>query len=152
MSLDMNRELLKTLHVHTEDLPFVEFTPGTETRLLQVRPSEGLVVTHIRAQPGAMSALHRHPSPVYGWTVDGQWGHDHQYLYRPGTYIFETPGVIHQFINGPTVTEAVFISTGDLEIIDPETLELAAAATPRQILDQYVAKCEAIGVTPGILN
>lgn len=152
MSLDMNRELLKTLHVHTDDLPFVEFTPGTETRLLQVRPSEGLVVTHIRAQPGTMSALHRHPSPVYGWTVSGQWGHDHQYLYRPGTYIFETPSVIHQFINGPTVTEAVFVSTGDLEIIEPESLEMVAAATPQQILDQYVAKCEQIGVVPAVLN
>src|SRR5690606_41087266 len=66
-----------------------------------------------------------------------------------GTYIFETPGVIHQFINGPTVTEAVFVSTGDLELIDPESLELAGAATPAQILDQYVAKCEAIGVKIG---
>lgn len=152
MSLDMDRELLKTLHVHTDELPFVEFTPGTQTRLLQVRPSEGLVVTHIRAQPGAMSALHRHPEPVYGWTVAGQWGHDHQYLYRPGTYIFETPGVIHQFINGPTVTEAVFISTGELELIDPDTLELVASATPSQIGEQYVAKCEAIGVTPKLLH
>ena len=152
MSVDMDRELLKTLHVHTDDLPFVEFTPGTETRLLQVRPRDRLVVTHIRARPGATSALHRHPSPVYGWTVAGGWGHDHQYLYKPGTYIFETPGVIHQFVNGPTATEAVFVSTGDLELIDPASRELIGVATPRQILDEYIAKCEAAGVIPDVLG
>jgi 2,4'-dihydroxyacetophenone dioxygenase len=152
MSLDMDREILKTLHINTEEIPFIEFLPGTETRLLQVRPSEKLVVTHIRAQPGAVSALHRHPSPVYGWTIQGQWGHDQQFEYRPGSYIFETPGVIHQFLAGPVVTEAVFISTGDLEFIDPETLEVRATATPQQILDQYMAKCEAIGIKPPILS
>lgn len=152
MSLNMGNELLKTLHVNSEELPFVEFQPGTETRLLQVRPSEKLVVTHVRARPGAVSPLHRHPSPVYGWTVSGRWGHDDRYEYRPQSYIFETPGVVHQFINGPVVTEAVFISTGDLEFIDPETLEVAATLSPEAILDQYMDRCASLDLTPAVLG
>jgi hypothetical protein len=53
--------------------------------------------------------------------LHGSWGHDQEHRYRPGTYIFETPTVIHRFVNGPSVTEAVFVSFGDLEFIDPET-------------------------------
>ena len=152
MPNEMDRELLKTLHVHSEDLPFIEFLPGYESRILHVRPSDKLVVTQVRAQPGSMSALHRHPSPVYGWTLDGSWGHDHEYKYRPGTYIFETPSVIHRFVNGPSVTEAVFVSTGDLEFIDPETREVINVARPQELLDIYVAASEELGYKPKVLS
>lgn len=147
----MDKELLKTLHIHSDDLPFIEYQPGIETRILQVT-SDGVVATQIRAQPGAMSRLHRHPAPVYGWTISGQWGHDHQYAYRPGTYIFETPTVVHRFVNGPAVTEAVFISTGGVEGIDPETLEPINYSTPETMLQVYLAECEKRGLPAKYLS
>jgi hypothetical protein len=84
--------------------------------------------------------------------LQGAWGHDHEYRYRPGTYIFETPSVIHRFVNGKSVTEAVFVSFGDLEFIDPETREVTKLARPQEMLDVYIAASEELGYKPNVLS
>lgn len=142
---------LKTLHIQSGDLPYVELEPGLEYRLLQARPSEGLTVTQVRAQPGASSTLHRHAAPVFGLTVSGAWGHDDSYDYRPGSYIYETPGVPHRFLNGPEVSEAVFISLGDVEHLDPKSLKVVKRLTPSDIHETFVAFCAARRIAPKIL-
>lgn len=142
---------LKTLHIQSDDLPYVELEPGLEYRLLQVRPSEGLTVTQVRAQPGACSTLHQHTAPVFGFTVSGGWGHDDNYEYRPGSYIYETPGVPHRFLNGPEVSEVVFISLGDVEHLDPKSLKVVKRLTPSDIHGTFVAFCSAMGIAPEIL-
>src|SRR5262249_37169290 len=145
-------ELLKTLHIHSDELPFIESEPGLETRILQARPEEGLGVAQLRAQPGAASRLHRHLSPAFGWTLLGAWGHDQPYSYRPGSYIYETTGVVHRLLNGPAVTEAVFISTGITEWIDPETQEVTGVLSPAGMREGYLAACEAQGLPVKILH
>lgn len=143
---------LITLHRHSDEVPFVAFGGGTNVRILHARPSEGFVVTQVKADPGAESKLHRHLGPVFGWTLDGRWGHDHTYEYRPGTYIFETPGVIHKFYGGDKTIDAIFISHGVLEFIDEDTMEVAASLAPDMIVKQYMEACEKAGVgRPNIL-
>jgi 2,4'-dihydroxyacetophenone dioxygenase len=151
---DVEAELLKTLHIHADDLPFVEFESGIKTRLLHARPQEGLVVTQIQASPGIVGRLHRHLEPVFGFTTRGTWGHDTDYKYRPGTYVYETPGVVHRFLAGPhEPAEAIFVSHGNLEWFDPETLEVVGVATPQVMLDAYVTKCAQLGhAAPSLLS
>ena len=136
---------LSTLHIHSEDIPWVEFFDGVAVRILHARPSEDFVVTQIKAQPGAESGLHRHLKPVFGWTVSGHWGHDRNYEYRPGTYIFEPQGIIHKFLAGSEPVNAVFISHGTLEQIDPETLEVTQSISPAEYVEHYLTACEKAG-------
>lgn len=144
---------LRTLHIHADDLPFVDYMPGLELRYLQARPEENISVVELRAAPGAMTGLHRHAAPVFGITTRGQWGHDTSYEYRPGSYIFETPGVVHRFMNGPEITQAYFISTGAYEPIDAETLEVVGATTMQDGVTAYFEACEAAGhPRPNILR
>lgn len=142
-----------TLHLHSDTIPWVDFGGGTKVRILQARPSENFVVTQIQADPGCSSKLHRHLEPVFGWTVEGRWGHDHTYEYRPGTYIFETPGVLHKFHAGDKPVNAVFISHGILEYIDEATLEVTAALDSGAVLNHYMQMCEQSGLPrPNILS
>jgi quercetin dioxygenase-like cupin family protein len=148
----MDLAALQTLHIMSEDVPYVEMEPGLEYRILQARPEDNLTVTQVRAQPGASTGLHQHASPVFGWTVRGAWGHDRDYKYRPGSYIYETPGVPHRFLNGDEVTEAIFVSLGDVEHLDPATEEVVGAASTADILGAYLRACEEAGLpTPEIL-
>lgn len=144
---------LDTLHLHSNEIPFVDFGTGTKVRILHARPSEDFVVTQIHADPGCSQQLHRHLGPVFGWTVEGRWGHDHSYEYRPGTYIFETPGVIHKFHAGDKPVNAVFVGYGNLEYIDEATLEVTKAVTSAGILEYYLQMCEQAGLPrPNVLG
>lgn len=150
--LDIARELEKTLHIHSNELPYVEAGFGTSHRILMARPDEGLFAVQVRAEPGATSGLHKHHSHVFGFTTRGAWGHDDRYLYRPGTFIYETPGVVHQFVNGPEVSEAVFIGDPCLDFVDPETMEVISTYNGQQILAGYLKKCGELGITPRFLQ
>jgi 2,4'-dihydroxyacetophenone dioxygenase len=155
---------LSTLHIHAADVPWVSQAvasqsgkievPGVESRVLHARPDEGFVVSSVRAGPGVVSALHRHIGPSFAYTIKGAWGHDTTYAYRADTYVFETPGVIHRFYSGhEPVTEVIFVVYATLELIDPESMEVTATATPRDVVDGYFAMCEAAGLPrPNILT
>lgn len=149
----MNQSDFSTLHLHSQDIPWVNFGGGTSVRILHARPSEDFVVTQIKAEPGAESALHRHLGPVFGWTNEGRWGHDRNYEYRPGTYIFETPGVIHKFLGGDKLIDAVFVSYGVMEHIDEDTLEVTQRLNSADVVKHYMQACEQTGVgRPNILS
>ena len=150
--LDMVKELEKTLHIHAGDLPFIPIAPGQEARVLMARPEENIYAIQLRAEPFCRSALHKHHTPVLAFTTAGIWGHDEQYLYRPGTFIFETPSVIHQFINGPEWTEAVFIGDPNLDMVDPETLETTGSFNGVAMINDYIRKCEGRGISPTYLT
>jgi quercetin dioxygenase-like cupin family protein len=143
---------LQTLHLDEEAVPFVAMQEGLEYRLLHVRPDDGLIVTQLRAQPGAASRLHRHLAPVFGYTTVGAWGHDHTYAYRPGTYVYEPTGVLHRFLNGPVETVAMFISHGDMEYLDPAT-GATDRVTPGVMATAYLEQCESAGLArPAFLS
>lgn len=144
---------LKTMHIACDDVPFVTMEGGLEYRLLQARPADNLTVTQLRAEPGAASRWHRHMAPVFGYTTKGVWGHDRSFEYRPGTYIYETPGVLHRFMNGDEVTEALFISLGDMQYIDPSTQEIVSSVSTDAMVESYLTACEESGLRrPNVLG
>jgi quercetin dioxygenase-like cupin family protein len=153
MDSDLQNVLARTLHLDVGDVPWTPSGPGTELRVLHARPEESFIALQYRAQPGAETPLHRHKGLAFGFTIRGHWGHDRQYLYRPGTYLFETPEVVHQFLNGPEVTEAYFVNHGDLEMLDADGHEVAARFTITDMMNSYFQACESAEVTrPNILR
>jgi 2,4'-dihydroxyacetophenone dioxygenase len=141
----MDDVLTATLHRNCDDLPWTPAGEGLEQRVLHARPDEGFVVVEIKAQPGVRGALHRHLAPVLGFTRSGRWGHDESFDYRPGSYIFETPNVLHRFLTGSEPVDAFFVSYGDQEVVDPDTLEVLARLDVRTQLAGYFAACEDLG-------
>ena len=142
-----------TLHNHSDRIPWVDFGGGTRVRVLHARPAEDFIVTQIQAAPGSETQLHRHLGPVFGWTNEGRWGHDRTFEYKPGTYIFEPPGVIHKFYAGADPVDAIFVSHGALEYIDPETLEVTNRLTVEATLNYYLQACEQQGLPrPDVLG
>lgn len=152
----------KTLHIRADDVPWViqpggtvdeGYQPAVATRVLHSRPRDSFIVAQIRAEPGATTALHRHKAPAMGFTEQGAWGHDHNFSYRPGVYLFETPGVLHRFINGPETSVVTFLHTGDIEFVDVESRETTAILALDDIVRGYFEACEEAGFDrPNILQ
>ena len=145
---------LWTSHLHSEEVPFVSSgVPGMEQRLLHYREDEHMFTSQLRAAPFTVSGKHVHKGPVYAFTTDGCWGHDPNYEYVRGTYIFEPVGVVHQFFSGPATVDAFFVTFGDLQWFDEETGELAGSLGPAAIVDNYFQRCEEQGLPrPNILR
>ena len=144
-----------TLHVATDDLPWGTTAPGFETRMIHCNLEEGFSVNQIRVQPGVEQGWHRHEAPIFAYTTAGAWGHNRKYEYRPGTYVFETPGVVHRFLNGPEVTEAFFISTGhaDAQFLDMTSGDVIRTVTQADLLEFYLHACEELGIPrPNVLR
>jgi hypothetical protein len=146
----------RTLRVPSEEVPFVEYGEvGTplSVRMVRARPSEDFTVSQLHAPGGSVTDLRRHRSPVFGWTNAGAWGHDRTYSYLLGSCIFETPGVPHHFYAGNEPVDALLVTCCNVEILDPEPGETRSIITPGQILDGYLAGCEAAAIAhPNVLN
>ncbi len=150
----VNEIFARTLHIDYDDVPWVQNRPGVKNRVLQARPEENLVVTQSLYDPGSSVALHRHLAPVFAITRRGAWSHTRNELtYTPGTYVYEAINVLHQFHNGPDLTEALFINTGAVEFVDPATKDVISRETPATVLARYYEKCEAAGLPrPNLLR
>lgn len=148
---------LRTLHIACDDLPWVDqgqSVSGVQSRVLHAPQDGSFVVTQIRTGTHSVSPLHRHIGPAFAYTTLGSWGHDTSYPYRPGTYVFETPGVAHRFYSGAdATTEVIFVSYATLEVLDEDTLEVAGVMSPADVTRQYFEACEAAGLpTPNVLR
>jgi 2,4'-dihydroxyacetophenone dioxygenase len=143
-----------TLHIHNEDIPFVDQGgSGIEIRLLQASADDGVVTAEYRFAPGLVGTLHRHGGPVYGFTSEGRWGHDTNFDYRRGTYVYEVPGIIHRFMSGSDgPVQAFFVEYGGIEAIDEESFEPIVMLGVKERVALYFDSCEAAGLPrPNIL-
>ena len=142
MNATIQKLIVTTLHADFDDFPFVEFYKGQEIKLVHARPEQNLSVVQIRAQPFIVGSLHRHMGPTFGFTTKGAWGHDLvEYPYHPNSYVCE-PNELHRFHNGPGVSEAYYINTGDHVTYDPEGREEIKRTTAAGFLKAYLEKCE----------
>ncbi len=134
---------IPTLHLHTDELPWV--TDGTLTyRLFQVRLEDEMVVGQFRVPAGTVSPLHRHIGPSILFTVSGNWGHRSDVMdHRAGTYVYEPIGAVHRYYGG-TDAELVDMSIGGTEILseDGDVIGLGRAQSK---LERYLQLCEEQG-------
>jgi quercetin dioxygenase-like cupin family protein len=145
---------LWTSHINIEDVPFINTgVPGMEMRLLHYREDEEMSATQLRAAPFTVSGKHVHLAPAHAYTIAGSWGHDHNYEYVRGTYIFEPIGVVHQFFSGPEPVDAFFVAYGESQWIDEETGEVGGSIGIAAQVAHYFQQCEEQGLPrPNILR
>jgi 2,4'-dihydroxyacetophenone dioxygenase len=147
-------ETIRYLHKDPEEVPWVTTGfPGYDMRLLQYRVDEGMFTVQLRAEPGVESPPHRHLGPLYSVTTKGRWGHDRDYIYGVGVYVYEPIDVVHRFLVPPDEgTELFTIGFGGIEVLGEEGEVLASLSVAQQV-ETYFAICESLGLPrPNILS
>jgi quercetin dioxygenase-like cupin family protein len=142
---DIARQIsIPTLHLHTDELPWV--TDGTLTyRLFQVRLEDEMVVGQFRVPAGLVSPLHRHIGPSILFTVSGTWGHRAEMMdHRAGTYVYEPIGAVHRYYGG-TQVELVDMSVGGTEILSDDG-DVVGLGRAQSKLERYLQLCEEQGL------
>lgn len=78
---------------------WVPLAPGRWSRPLCLNASQGYWVHLTKVRGGGFLSRHRHPAPVHGFVLEGSWRYlEHDWVARPGSYVFEPPGEIHTLV------------------------------------------------------
>jgi quercetin dioxygenase-like cupin family protein len=68
-------------------------------RPLLLNTVNGEWVNLLRVRRSGMLSRHRHPAPVHGYVIRGQWRYlEHDWVASEGMYVFEPPGEIHTLV------------------------------------------------------
>jgi quercetin dioxygenase-like cupin family protein len=146
----MKAEGLEPLYRSGNDLPWIPFTPYSETvtvKLLKVDPVTGQTVAMLRVPPGEGLGVHNHYGTVIAYTIRGKWRYaEHGWVSKAGDLVYETAGSQHTFLAEPGEAVEVFIVLeGALEFIDPEGRGIGLENW-RTFLERYYKYCEAKGL------
>ena len=136
--------IIDTLHLHTDELPWV--TDGNVTyRLFQARIEDDVLVGHYRVPAGLVSPLHRHIGPSMLYTISGEWGHRPDVMdHRASTYVYEPVGALHRYYGG-TEVELIDFSFGGTEVVTDEGEPMPLGSVASKVT-RYFELCEAQGV------
>ena len=78
---------------------WVPLAPGRWSRPLCLNVSQGYWVHLTKVVGGGFLSRHRHPAPVHGFVIKGQWRYlEKDWVATPGSYLFEPPGEIHTLV------------------------------------------------------
>ena len=81
---------------------------GLFMRPLYINPTNGDRLSLIKCRRSGVVSRHRHPGPVHGYVIKGEWYYpEHDWIARPGMYIYEPPGDIHSLTVPDHVEEMV---------------------------------------------
>jgi quercetin dioxygenase-like cupin family protein len=86
----------EAMHLGRDELPYVDIGDGSQLRVLQVRPEEGLWIVENIFQAGYEVDTHKHTGPVWGYTRSGAWKYkEYDYVNRAGSFLYEPAGSVH---------------------------------------------------------
>jgi 2,4'-dihydroxyacetophenone dioxygenase len=76
----------------------------------------------LKGLPGSMVGTHYHVGSVQGYTMRGHWSYlEHEWVARPGTFIYEPAGEAHTLLineDSPEPMVTVFVVEGGLIYLD----------------------------------
>ena len=79
--------------VPDDDRLWVPQAPNVWFRPLFLNTVNGEWVNLLRVTRSGVVSRHRHPAPVHGYVIRGQWRYlEHDWIAREGMYVFEPPG------------------------------------------------------------
>lgn len=68
-------------------------------RPLLLNTVNGEWVNLLRVRRSGVLSKHRHPAPVHGYVIKGEWRYlEHNWTAKQGMYVFEPPGEIHTLV------------------------------------------------------
>jgi len=109
--------------VNIEDLPWIPFDEDScHFKPLRFDFSTGTWIYLFKIKINKTLNRHRHTGgSVLGYNIQGEWRYEgRNWIAKPGTFIFEPPGDIHQLITGNEEVITLFILGGSLQYFDEE--------------------------------
>jgi len=76
----------------------------------------------LRVRKSSVLSRHRHPQPVHGYVIKGQWHYlEHDWEATAGSYVYEPPGETHTLVVPDGVDEMIthFQVNGVMLYVDP---------------------------------
>ena len=139
-------------HLGSAALPWHPFTPYSDQvflKLLHLDPVRGETVALLKAPGGAVLGTHNHYGRVLVYTVQGSWRYaEHDWVARPGDFVYEVANAQHTFIAEPGEDVVVFVAVeGALDFLD-ESGNSVGIETSRTFMERYHAYCGANGIDP----
>ena len=141
-----------SIHIGTEELPFVEIGEGALLKVLQVKTGEGLWIIENIFQAGYEVETHKHTGPVFGYTTSGAWKYkEYDYVNRAGSFLYEPAGSIHTLQCIEDDTRVWFQMYGSNLNLDAEG-KVSSVVDGIGALDFYRARCKEMGLgEPNVL-
>jgi len=122
------------------EAPWLPFGDGLTMRHLAFDVRTNTYVNIMKAERSGRLNRHRHRGPVHGFVQSGSWRYlEYDWVARPGSYIHESPGVIHTLVAEEPM-ETFFIVNGAVEFFDDND-EIVAVEDVFTVIDAYVAYC-----------
>ncbi|NVN87792.1 MAG: 2,4'-dihydroxyacetophenone dioxygenase family protein [Rhodopseudomonas sp.] len=90
-------------------------------RPLLLNTVEGYWTSLLRVRAAGVVSVHRHPAPVHGYVIKGQWRYlEHDWVATEGSYVFEPPGETHTLVIDEGVEEMItwFLVNGSMLYVD----------------------------------
>jgi 2,4'-dihydroxyacetophenone dioxygenase len=142
----------EAVHIGREDLPWVDIGDGSQLRVLQVKPKEGLWIVENIFQAGYEVDTHRHTGPVWGYTRSGAWKYkEYDYVNRAGSFLYEPAGSVHTLQCIEDDTQVWFQMYGSNINLDAEG-NITSVVDGALTLEFYLAMCGEMGLpTPPVL-
>jgi 2,4'-dihydroxyacetophenone dioxygenase len=139
---------LETLHVGSDDLPWMDAGDGSALQLLHVDLNSGLWISKTRLRPGYRVPTHYHTGFVFAVTLQGSWCYleSPDCVNRPGSYLFEPAGSRHTLVTPDDAAEdmvtwfAIYGANINLDDLGAVTSIIDAKA----VLDLYRSYCRAL--------
>ena len=100
---------------------WVPQAPSVWFRPLLLNTVNGEWVNLLRVRRSGVLSRHRHPAPVHGYVIKGEWRYlEHDWTAREGMYVFEPPGDVHTLVVDSHVEEMItlFHVSGALVYLD----------------------------------
>ncbi len=108
------------IHIGADEAssPRIEVFPGIFVRFLNFDVRNNSFSNITMVPNGGIIGRHRHRGSVVAMTLEGNWRYlEYDWVARPGSYILESPGVIHTLSAGPGM-KTFFAINGTLEFFD----------------------------------
>jgi|TARA_R110002072_G_scaffold18083_1_gene68089 2,4'-dihydroxyacetophenone dioxygenase len=142
----------EAVHIGRDDLPYVDIGDGSQLRVLQVKPKEGLWIVENIFQAGYEVDKHKHTGPVWGYTRSGAWKYkEYDYVNRAGSFLYEPAGSVHTLQCIEDDTQVWFQMYGSNINLD-EQGNITSVVDGAMTLEFYLAMCADLGLpTPNVL-
>jgi len=142
----------EAVHLGRDDLPYVDIGDGSQLRVLQVKPKEGLWIVENIFQAGYEVPTHKHTGPVWGYTRSGAWKYkEYDYVNRAGSFLYEPAGSVHTLQCIEDDTQVWFHMYGSNINLDADG-NITFVVNGADTLAFYLAMCEQAGLPrPNVL-
>jgi 2,4'-dihydroxyacetophenone dioxygenase len=142
----------EAMHIGRDELPYVDIGDGSQLRVLQVKPKEGLWIVENIFQAGYEIDTHKHTGPVWGYTRSGAWKYkEYEYGNRAGSFLYEPAGSVHTLQCIEDDTQVWFQMYGSNINLDAEG-NITSVVDGALTLEFYLGMCAELGLDkPNVL-